>query len=45
MWDKVLNSGLSKFFKGCLPQDLLGPLLNTLSHKKQACKLWTNENN
>ena len=23
---------LSKFFKDCLPQNLLGPLLNTLSH-------------
>ena len=23
--------GHSKFFKGCLPQDLLSPLLNTLS--------------
>ena len=22
----------AKFFKGCLPQILLGPLLNTLSH-------------
>ena len=22
----------SKFFKGCLPQNLLSPLLNTLSH-------------
>ena len=30
-WDKVLKSGLSKFFKGCLPRNLLGPLLNTLS--------------
>ena len=29
-WDKVLKSGLSKFFKGCLPQNLLSPLLNTL---------------
>ena len=24
--------GLFKFFKGCLPQNLLSPLLNTLSH-------------
>ena len=29
-WDKVFKSGLSKFFKGCLPQNLLGLLLNTL---------------
>ena len=28
---KVFKSGLSKFFKGCLPQNLLSPLLNTLS--------------
>ena len=27
--DKVFKSGLSKFFKGCLPQNLLSPLLNT----------------
>ena len=32
IWDKVFKSGLSKFFKGCLPQKLLSPLLNTLSH-------------
>ena len=31
-WTKVFKSGQSKFFKGCLPQNLLGPLLNTLSH-------------
>ena len=31
-WDKVFTSRLSKFFKGCLPQNLLSPLLNTLSH-------------
>ena len=30
--NKVFKSGLSKFFKGCLPQDLLSPFLNTLSH-------------
>ena len=30
-WDKVFKSGLSKLFKGCLPQNLLSPLLNTLS--------------
>ena len=42
IWDKVFKNGpckicLSrpyhfKFFKGCLPQILLDPLLNTLSH-------------
>ena len=32
IWDKTFRSGLSKFFKGCLPQNLLSPLLNTLSH-------------
>ena len=26
------QSGRSKFFKGCVPQNLLNPLLNTLSH-------------
>ena len=31
IWDKVFKSGLSKFFKGCLPQNLLSSLLNTLS--------------
>ena len=30
--DKVFKRGLSKFFKGCLPQNSLSPLLNTLSH-------------
>ena len=28
---KVFKSGLSNFFKGCLPQNLLSPLLNILS--------------
>ena len=32
IWDKVFKSGLSKFFKSCLPQNLLSPLLNALSH-------------
>ena len=41
MWDKVFKNRPSKvcrrqnkvkFFKGCLPQILLGPRLNTLSH-------------
>ena len=32
IWDKVFKSELSKFFKSCLPQNLLCPLLNTLSH-------------
>ena len=42
-WDKVFKNGPSKicgkqrlkymkFLKGCLPQILLGPFLNTLSH-------------
>ena len=31
-WHKVFKSRLSKFFKGCLPQNLLSLLLNTLSH-------------
>ena len=30
--DKVFKNGLSKFFKYCLPQNLLSPLLNTLPH-------------
>ena len=44
IWDKVFKTGPSKinlsrplpfnFFKGCLPQVLLGPLLNTFSHIK-----------
>ena len=32
IWDKVIKSGLSKFFKGCLLQNLLRPLLNTFFH-------------
>ena len=44
IWDKVFKSGLSRFcgrqplknlkgfLKGCLPQNLLSPLLNALSH-------------
>ena len=32
--DKVIKSGVSKFFKGCLPPNLLSPLLNTVSHTK-----------
>ena len=46
IWDKAFKSGLSKFcgrqplrnpfkfFKGCLPQNLLRPLLNTLPHMR-----------
>ena len=30
--DKLFKNGPSKIFKGCLPQILLGPFLNTLSH-------------
>ena len=48
IWDKVFKSGpckicgrrplkiLKEFFKGSLPQILLGPLLNTLSHLSMA---------
>ena len=28
-WNEMFKSGLSKCFKGYLPQNLLGPLLNT----------------
>ena len=31
-WTKYPKNGLSKFFKGCLPQNLFRPLLNTLPH-------------
>ena len=31
-WDKVFKSELSKFFKGCLPQNLHNPIFNTLFH-------------
>ena len=31
---KFVEGTLYKFFKGCLPQILLGPFLNTLSHIK-----------
>ena len=30
--DKVFKSGLSKFLNGCLPQNLINPLLNTSIH-------------
>ena len=30
--DKVFKSGLSKFLNGCLPQNLLNPILNTSIH-------------
>ena len=33
-WDKVFKSGLSTFFKGCLPQNVLSPLLNTSSQMR-----------
>ena len=32
IWDKAFKSGLSKFFKGSLPQNFTSSLLNTLSH-------------
>ena len=38
IWGKVFKSGLSKFFKGCLPQNLLSPLLNTLS--RMQCNIY-----
>ena len=31
-WVKIFKNGSSKIFKGCLPQILLGPFLNTLAH-------------
>ena len=31
-WDKAFKSGLSKFLKDCLPQNLLSPFLNSFSH-------------
>ena len=30
-WNKVFKIGSNKIFKGCLPQILLGPFLNTFS--------------
>ena len=38
IWDKVFKSVLSKFFKGCLPQNLLSPLFNTLSDRSCKCE-------
>ena len=35
IWNKVFQNGTSEFFKGCIPQTLLDPFLNTLSHIKQ----------
>ena len=32
IYEKVFKNGPSKIFKGCLPQILLSPLLNTLSN-------------
>ena len=43
IWGEGFKSRLSKFFKGCLPQNLLGPLLNTLSHIIISRILWTCE--
>ena len=42
IWDKLLKSGLSKFFKDCLPQNLLSPLLNTLSRLHCVFPIWKN---
>ena len=32
IWDRVFKNGPSKIFKSCLPQTLLSPFLNALSH-------------
>ena len=32
LWEKYSRMNQVKFFKGCLPQISLGPILNTLSH-------------
>ena len=32
IWDTVFKKEPSKIFEGCVPQILLGPFLNTLSH-------------
>ena len=34
-WGEVFKNEPSKIFKGHLPQILLGPFLNTLSHVKR----------
>ena len=34
IWDKIFKSGLSKFFKGCLPQNLL-------IHSWILCPIWS----
>ena len=50
VWDKVFKNGPSKicgrqpsknlkFFKGCLPQILLGPFLNILSHIRDSFQI------
>ena len=39
-WSKVFKSGLGKFFKGYLPQNLLSPLLNSLSHMFLIFAFW-----
>ena len=41
IWDKVFKNGPSKFFKGYLPQIVLGPFLNTLFHLSRAVILPT----
>ena len=37
-WVKVFKDGPSKIFKGCPPQILLGPYLNTLTQIVKHCK-------
>ena len=39
-WDKVFKIGLSNFFKDCLPQNILIPLLKTLSQLISRFFLW-----
>ena len=40
--DKLFKNGPSKIFKGCLPQILLGPFLNTLSHETEQNNFFIN---
>ena len=45
IWDKVFKNGSSKSaFKGCLPQILLGPFLNILSHTSLFAIIMKNQN-
>ena len=42
IWDKKFTNSPRKFFKGCLPQNLLGLFLNTWSHLSVHCKILSN---